>query len=238
MQSALRLIFPPRCLGCGALVEADFALCGECWRDAPFIAGARCDTCGAPLPGPAGPGAEVCDDCLKIARPWQAGRAAMVYTGTARKIVLALKHGDRTELARPAAGWMLRAGADVIRKDMIVAPVPLHWARLLRRRYNQAALLAQGVARGAGLCCCPDLLHRSRPTAALENAGREQRFAELAGAIRANPRRRREIAGKRFLLVDDVMTSGATLAAASEACLAAGAAGVTVLVLARVARDV
>lgn len=237
MQSALRLLFPPQCISCGALVDSDFGLCGACWRETPFIAGLVCDRCGTPLPGEDAGRAELCDDCLGLSRPWGRGRAVMAYRDNGRKLVLALKHADRTDLARPAAAWLARAAAPILRPDALAVPVPLHRLRLLRRRFNQAALLAAGLARTAGLDHCPDLLLRTRRTASQEGRSREARFANLAGAIRVNPRRAGRIAGRPALLVDDVMTSGATLAAAAEALIAAGATGVDVLVLARVAKD-
>lgn len=238
MQSALRVIFPPQCISCGTLVESDFALCGSCWGEAHFISGLVCDSCGVPLPGDGDGTTELCDDCLKTARPWQRGRAAMMYEGTGRKLVLSLKHGDRAELARPAAQWMARAGAPLLQDGMIVAPVPLHRWRLLKRRYNQSALLAQGVAQATGLIACPDLLLRVRATETQDGKGVEQRFANIAQAIRLNPRHLHRIEGKPILLIDDVMTSGATLSACAEACLAAGAASVSTLVFARVAKPV
>ncbi|MHC0052070.1 double zinc ribbon domain-containing protein [Actibacterium sp. D379-3] len=237
LQSALRLIYPPQCISCGALVDSDFGLCGPCWRDTHFISGLVCDTCGTPLPGDDPGGVVHCDDCLTRARPWARGRAAVIYRDNARRLVLALKHGDRAELARPAAVWLARAAAPILTPDMLVAPIPLHRLRLLRRRYNQAALLAQGVARLAGLEQCPDLLIRARRTAFQDGMGVEARFANVSGAIRAHPKRRARIAGRHVLLVDDVMTSGATLTAAAEACRAAGASDVSALVLARVAKD-
>lgn len=237
LQSALHLIFPPQCISCGTLVESDFALCGPCWRETNFIAGLVCDRCGTPLPGEPGAAAEYCDDCMCMARPWGRGRSALIYKDNARRLILALKHGDRTDLARPAAGWMLRAAAPILVPGMLVVPVPLHRFRLLRRRYNQAALLAQGVARAAGLTLCPDLLQRGRRTEVQDGKGVEARFANLSGALTANPRRAARAVGRHVLLVDDVMTSGATLAAAAEACLRAGATDVSTLVLARVAKD-
>jgi predicted amidophosphoribosyltransferase len=237
LQAALRLLYPPQCLCCDTQVAEDFALCPACWRDTPFIAGLVCDLCGTPLPGE-GDGQPVhCDDCLRIARPWSQGRAAMRYGGNARKMVLSLKHGDRLDLAAPAARWMARSAGATIEPGVLVAPVPLHWLRLLKRRYNQAALLSTALARHAGLDHCPDLLIRPHRTPTQEGRNREARFANLAAAIRVNPRRRSALAERPVLLVDDVMTSGATLAAAAEACLAAGAARVSVLVLARVAED-
>jgi predicted amidophosphoribosyltransferase len=165
------------------------------------------------------------------------GRAALLYRDNARKLVLALKHGDRTDLARPAAQWMMRVARPLLQPGMVVAPVPLHWLRLLTRRYNQAALLSSRIATASGLAHCPDLLVRARNTRSQEGRDRDARFRNVGGAFRIPPRHREKIAGRPVLLVDDVMTSGATLAAGAEACRAAGAASVSVLVLARVAKD-
>lgn len=237
LQAALHLIYPPQCLSCGALVTTDFGLCGTCWRDTPFITGLACDQCGSPLPGQDTGKPEYCDDCLTIARPWSRGRAALIYKDNARSLVLALKHGDRLDLARPAAGWMLRVAQPILEPGMLVAPVPLHWLRLFKRRYNQSAMLSKLVAQSARLDHCPDLLLRRRSTGTQEGRGRDERFANMAGAITLNPRRAALVEGRHILLIDDVMTSGATLAAAAEAAVAGGARAVSVLVMARVVKD-
>lgn len=236
LQTALRLVYPPRCVSCGDLVESDFGLCGACWRDTPFIEGLACDTCGVPLPGHSDE-VEHCDDCMTIARPWSRGRAALVYKDTGRKLVLALKHGDRHDIVRPAGAWLARAARPILEESMLIAPIPLHRMRFLKRRFNQSALLATELAKITGLPYCPDLLLRGKHTASLEGKGADERFATLSGAITAHPKRRHRLSGRHILLVDDVMTSGATMAAAAEACLSAGASDVSALSLARVAKD-
>jgi len=236
---AVHLLFPPRCLCCGEAVASDFGLCPACWHEADFITGPCCERCGAPLPG-AAEDADAplhCDDCLAAPPPWDHGRAALRYAGTGRRLVLALKHGDRLDLVKPLAAWMIRAARPLVTPEMIVAPVPLHRLRLVTRRYNQSALLARALARGLGLAHQPDLLQRTRVTPSQEGRDRDARHANLAGAIAPHPRRGALIHGKPVLLVDDVMTSGATLGAATRACLDAGAISVSVVVLARVARD-
>ena len=235
LQRVLRLIYPPQCLSCATPVAQEGALCPDCWRATPFIDGLVCDACGIPLPGAAQADAVLCDDCLRLPRPWDRGRAAMLYAGTARRLVLGLKHGDRLELAGACGGWLAAAAGPLLRPDMLVAPVPLHWSRLLRRRYNQAAVLAQALARRTGLEQCPDLLVRHRRTPG-QGGNLTARHANLEGALALHPRRGARAEGRPVLLVDDVMTSGATLAAAADACLAGGAARVDVVVLARVTR--
>ncbi len=237
MQGALNLLYPSQCVSCDARVESDFALCPSCWRDTPFIAGLVCDLCGVPLPG-ADPGYAVhCDDCMAIARPWSRGRALMLYRDNGRKLVLGLKHGDRTDLARPLARWLAGVAGPVLRPDSLILPVPVHWTRLVRRRYSQSALLAQELARATGHDWLPDALVRPRRTPMLDGLGRDARFATLDEAIRPHPRRGKALKDRAVVLVDDVMTSGATLAASAEAARAAGAADVAVLALARVAKD-
>lgn len=237
MPRLLAALFPERCLACGGPVAGAGGLCGACWAETPFVTGLACDSCGAPLPGRDEGRAEHCDDCLTIARPWAQGRAALVYKDAGRRMALALKHGDRLDLVRPMAGWMVQAAAPILRPGMLAAPVPLHRWRLLRRRYNQAALLGAEVARRAGIGWCPDLLLRHRRTPSQEGRDRDARFSNMQGAIRVHPARKQALAGRHILLVDDVMTSGATLAACAEACRAAGASDISTLVLARVAKD-
>ncbi len=237
LQEVIRAIYPPQCITCNALVATEFGLCPDCWRDTPFVSGTVCDKCGSPVAGDRPDETVICDDCLQIARPWSQGRAALLYRDNARRIVLALKHGDRMELARSAAPWLLRAAQPLITPDTVVVPVPLHWWRLIRRSYNQSVLLSDALARAARLPHCPDALIRRLHTGSQEGKTRDERFGNVAKAFAVAPRRKAAIQGRRVLLVDDVMTSGATFAAAAEACLAGGATDVAVLSLARVAKD-
>ncbi len=237
MQTAVDAVFPPECLSCGARVDTDFGLCATCWADTPFITGAACDQCGVPLPGTDIEDGLRCDECLTIARPWQKGRAVFTYAGNGRKLVLALKHGDRPEIARAAGVWLSRAAAPLMTSDTVIVPIPLHWWRLFRRRFNQSALLAQALAQETQAFLAPDALKRIKATSSQDGRGREDRFRNLLDAIHPHPRRGHILSARDVLLVDDVMTSGATFSAATQACFEAGAKNVRVIALARVAKD-
>ncbi len=237
VQRAIRIIYPPRCLGCGGVVQSDFGLCGACWRDMWFIVRPFCDLCGAPLPGHRDMPNAPCDDCLTHQHPWTQGRAAIRYKDMGRKLVMGLKHGDRMDIVPFAAKWMARAGADLINSETIIAPIPLHRLRLLQRRYNQAALLAQALGQQVQTPVCPDLLWRRKHTPMLEDATVNTRFTLLSNAIIAHPKRVARMRNKRVILVDDVMTTGATLSVASLACLDAGAKEVCIITLARAVKD-
>lgn len=237
LQTTVRAIYPPECLLCREAVETEFGLCGGCWRDTHFIGGAVCDVCGAPQMGRAEEGI-VCDHCTIHPKKWSRGRAALRYGDNARQLVLGLKHGDRQDIAKPAGIWMARAAEPLLRTDMIIAPVPLHWLRLMHRRYNQSALLAKSMAEYLGRPFCPDLLQRVKRTDTLEGKSYEERRNELRSAIRVNPKHRARVSGGRpVLLVDDVLTSGATLNACADALEHARAGEVCVTALARAAKE-
>lgn len=237
MQSALHLIYPPQCVSCDAPADTDFALCPECWRDTPFISGLSCDLCGDALPGEGDGSIVHCDACMARQRPWAQGRSALLYRGNARRMILALKHGDRPELARSFAPWLAKAAQDILRDDMVIVPIPIHWTRRLKRRYNQSAELGRALARVTGLENAPQALIRPRRTAMHDGMSADDRFVNMDQAITPHPKHGAALAGRDVLLLDDVMTSGATFHAAAHAAVMAGAASVRVLSLARVARD-
>jgi predicted amidophosphoribosyltransferase len=230
--SLIDAVYPPRCLACAAATERAHGLCPACWRDTHFIAGPVCGRCGVPLIG--AEEADACESCTRHPPAWDRGAAALIYAGAGRRMVLGLKHGDRLDLVRPLAGWMAAAGRGLLADAELVAPVPLHWTRLVRRRYNQSAELGRALARAAGRRFVPDLLTRRRATAP-QDGGREARAANQAGAFTLTRRHMGVVAGRRVLVVDDVMTSGATLSGCAEVLKAGGAAAVDVLALARVA---
>ncbi|MCK0151235.1 double zinc ribbon domain-containing protein [Marivita sp. S6314] len=229
------MIYPPQCLACGGLVDQEHGLCAACFAETPFVTGLVCDLCGVPLPGVSEDRVQ-CDDCMAIGRPWIWGRAPLRYDGVARKLVLALKHGDRHDIVDTAADWMVGSVPQPLASDTVVVPVPLHLTRLLKRRYNQSALLAQALARKLDLQFCPDALRRHRRTASLDGKSRAARFAEVADAITHTPRGAQHLKNRPVLLIDDVMTSGATLAACALACHTAQSREICVMVLARVAK--
>jgi len=232
-RAALEMLYPPVCAACGAETADDSGLCAACFRDSGLISGPVCDRCGVPCAAP------VCDACLHAPPGWDRGRAAALYEGAARRAVLALKHGDRLDVARAAAPWLLRAGRDLVAEADLIAPAPLHWTRLARRRFNQSGELARALGRLADRreAVALDLLTRTRRTPSQEGRNRAARIANVAGAFAVSRRWRGRVAGRRVLLVDDVLTTGATLSACAGALRDAGAESVTVLALARVARD-
>ncbi len=232
---ATDLLYPPQCTWCRAEVVEAHALCPACWREATFIAHPLCDRCGSPLSG--AEDAPFCDHCLGRALAFGRARAAVLYEGVGRDLTLALKHGDRLDIARPASTWMIRAGRELLEGADLIAPVPLHWRRLLSRRFNQSAELARRISIRTGVPCCADLLARTRATPMQRGLSREARAANQAGAFVVPARRRARVEGAAVVLVDDVHASGATLSACAAALRAAGAARVDALCLARVAPE-
>jgi ComF family protein len=231
---ALDVILPPRCLSCGATVGEQGTLCSDCWADIAFLAPPLCARCGFPFEV-AVEEEQVCAACRARPPVFDRARAVLRYDAASRGMLLAFKHADRTDLAPSFGRWLARAGAELLAEADLVAPVPLHWTRLFSRRYNQAALLAQAVAKGAGRPFCGDLLLRRKRTKP-QSAGLASRTRNVAGAFVVPARRRQLVEDRRLLLVDDVRTTGATIEACARALKAAGAATVDVLTLAMVVR--
>lgn len=236
LQRALAVIYPHQCVLCDTQTDLPGALCPACWGETQFLTSYGCDACAAPLVGEGDGVVDLCDACLATPRPWSKGRAAFVYTGAGRRVVLGLKHADRVDLVKPAAGWMARAGRDLFHDDPLIVPVPIHWLRRVRRRYNQSAELARALGSLTGLTVWPDALERTRATDVQEHLDPDARFRNQHGSVAVAPQYETSMTGRRVVLVDDVMTSGATLTASAEALIHTGVSDVSVLTLARAVR--
>ena len=152
-------MLPPRSQRCGVTVGSPGRLCAECWRSLTFLGPPQCRLCGYPLPH-AAPAAPLCGECATEAPVYDRARAALRYDDGARRLILAFKHADRTDTAPAFGVWLARAGTELLANAELITPVPLHRWRLLKRGYNQAAILARALAREAGLALIPDLLQR------------------------------------------------------------------------------
>ncbi|HEX6119978.1 MAG TPA: ComF family protein [Dongiaceae bacterium] len=231
----LDAMLPPRCLKCGEIVADPGSLCGQCWPALRFLGPPCCACCGLPFEFEMGQDA-LCAACFADRPLFDRARAALAYDDGSRDLILRFKHADRTDGAATFAGWMARAGADLVAAADIIAPVPLHRWRLVRRRYNQAAMLGNAIGHVHAKRVIPDLLVRKRATASQGHLGRSQRQRNVAGAFALHPGRTQIMPGARILLVDDVLTTGATAEACVRILRKAGAAAVDLLVLARVVR--
>jgi len=219
---ALDIALPTLCVSCREPVDGE-GVCARCWSKLSFIEPPYCPRLGIPFVYDPGP------DMLSmeaIASPpaYQRARAVVRYDDVARTLVHALKYHDRTDLAPAMGRWMTRAARELLADADMLVPVPLHWRRAWRRRYNQSGALARVIERRSGVALRGDLLRLSRP----------QRASNVQGAFEVPAEGKAEVAGRRVVLIDDVLTSGATLDACARALLRAKAARVDALVFARV----
>jgi ComF family protein len=229
---ALDIALPTLCVSCREPVDGE-GVCPACWAKLSFIAPPFCPRLGIPFVYDPGP------DLLSmeaIANPpaYQRARAAVRYDEVARTLVHALKYQDRTDLAPAMGRWMARAGRELLGDADVLVPVPLHWRRGWSRRYNQSGALARVIAQQSGVKVAAEALRRVRATEQQIGLSRAQRAENVQGAFKVAPDRMADIQGRRVVLIDDVLTSGATSDACARALLRAKAAQVDVLVFARV----
>ncbi|NHN87487.1 double zinc ribbon domain-containing protein [Acetobacter conturbans] len=232
------MILPPTCAVCGTEVDQPRSLCPACFMRMHPIGDPRCDQCGVPLPSAAHLGRDArCVSCELHHPAWSKGRAAYVYDTGSRDLILALKYADRTQNAAVLARQMARAGSDILETADWLIPVPVHWRRLMERKYNQAALLARAVGKLAGVPVLVDALQRPHATSRLAGFSAVERAREMEDAIRVRAARAALLRGRNVVLVDDILTTGATATACTKMLLAAGAASVSLLAAARTAPD-
>src|SRR5437016_6773300 len=229
---ALDIALPTLCVSCREPVDGE-GLCAECWQRLSFIAPPLCPRLGIPFVYDPGPGLL---SMQAIADPpaYARARAAVRYDDIARTLVSGLKYGDRLDLAPTLGRWMKRAGAALLADADALVPVPLHWRRLWARRFNQSAALAKVIAAESGIPLAPAALKRARSTAQQVGLTKSERGRNVQGAFRVPDEARAMVAGRRLVLIDDVLTSGATLDACARALLRGGAAQVDAVVFARV----
>ena len=230
------MVLPPRCAGCGAEVQRNVGLCTDCWPRLTFISAPHCRICGLPfeirLPGDA-----VCGGCLAQRPVFDHARSAVVYDDVSRPLILTFKHADRLSLTPLFVSWLRTVGEPLIDTADLLVPVPLHRWRLLARRYNQAALLAQGLGKSADRPVATNLLLRTRRTPTQGRLSARQREKNVRGAFALRKEchgSKEAMQGRRVLLIDDVLTTGATVNACARTLIGGGAAAVDVLTVARV----
>jgi ComF family protein len=235
-RGALDLLYPPLCIGCRSQVAEPGSLCSACWQNIDFLDGPSCMCCG--LPFDLDPGSEtLCAACLADLPSFDRARAVMRYDEKSRGPILAFKHGDRLDLVPGFARWLRRAGRTLLDDADVIVPVPLHTRRLWSRRYNQAAELSRALGGMAAKPVDTMLLTRTRATpsqGAMPSATARRR--NMRGAFEVPASKQEAVANRTILLVDDVLTTGATVNACARVLKRAGAAKVHVLALARVVR--
>ena len=228
------LVLPPRCLNCGTHVEQPQSICGECWSKLTFISNPHCITCGVPMPESASAESE-CLECIQDPPPFAKARAALCYDAHAMPFITRFKYSDQLQFAPLLTLWMEHAGKELLAQADIITPVPLHWTRLFTRKYNQAAILAQRLSQASEIAYLPELLKRVRrtpPQASLHS--KIQRLQNVRGAFQLHPQVEKDtLKDKVILLVDDVMTTGATIKACAKILKKSGAKKVWVLTAAR-----
>lgn len=231
-DALIDLALPPLCLNCDAPVSRNQSLCPDCWKAISFISDPCCQRCGLPFEVPVEAGT-LCTDCLTDPPEYTAGRSVFLYDDASKQMILKFKHGDQLHPATAMGEWLAKAASDFMPQMEVIIPVPLHFWRLWRRRYNQAALLAQKISQLIGKPVALQALQRVKATHSQGHHNRAERHQNMRHAFRVNPARRGQIEGKNVLLVDDVLTTGATLNECCRTLQKAGARAIYVVTLAR-----
>lgn len=235
-RAALDLLLPPHCPVTGEPSPGHGLLSPAGWAALHFIEAPFCVCCGVPFSADYGDAVE-CPSCIARPPAYDRARAAVSWNDAAGGLVSGFKFADRMDYARMFASWMVRAGRDIIAPQSVIAPVPLHWRRLAARRFNQSAVLAGEISRLTGAPLAMRALNRTRATPPQrDQRSSDARRRNVAGAFSVSEKMRPRVEGRHVILIDDVLTTGATLSAAARALKAGGASQVDALVLARVVK--
>jgi ComF family protein len=235
LKILLDATFPAGCINCSESTNTPGSLCASCWPAMTFLSDPCCYTCGYPFEYDSGQGSQ-CGVCLQSAPQFTQARSVLEYNKHSREMVLGFKHADKTDRCPAFASWMYRAAPDLVRKADIICPVPLHPLRLMKRRFNQSALLAIELAKLSSQKVAPDLLTRTRHTQSQGTLSVLGRHKNVRGVFQVTSKKVPSIKNAHILLIDDVFTTGATVNACSKCLLTAGAARVDVLTFCRVVR--
>lgn len=228
-------VLPPRCAGCGVEIEHQDALCPTCWQQLTFISRPLCECCGVPFEiAPVGD--SICGNCLADPPQFRASRSALIYDEECSPYILKFKHGDRLSARGLLSQWLYGAGGALLAEAGFIVPVPLNWTRLLKRRYNQAAILALSLSKLSGTPALVDGLIRRKATSSQGRKSAAARARNVQAAFEVNPKRAEKIKGARILLLDDVLASGATTNSCCKTLLKGGARSVDFLTIERVLR--
>ena len=233
-RTIVDFVLPPQCPVCKSIIHEQGSLCGGCWNGLEIVAAPVCDRLGIPFALPAPPGT-VSLDAMTNPPVYDRARCAVLFNAQARQLVHGLKYRDRQDYALPMARMMVGAGRELLDEADFVVPVPLHWRRLWSRRFNQSLQLAEQISRIGHKTLLYDGLTRTRATPQQVGLTSRQRQRNVAGAFTVSTRHAATIRGCRIVLIDDVLTTGATVNAASRTLLKVGASQVDILVFAQVA---
>ena len=241
-KAAFNLILPYRCLVTGEILYDSSGLSPQAWSELTFIAnkqGAVCRTCGCPFSVIEEADYDEthisCVSCMDNPPHFKKAAAALIYNDHSRPLILGFKHGDKIFMSGTFASWMMSAGAEILKETDVLVPVPLHWRRLIKRRYNQSALLADALGKKVSLPVSKLALKRARATPTQGHLSAKDRRKNVKQAFTVSKGHKQDILGKNICLIDDVLTSGSTVNECARTLLDAGAKSVSVLCLARVA---
>ena len=233
LRFILDIILPPRCLICGTVVYKENGLCSECFNKISFLSDQSCPVCGRPYTFPIENSKQmICAKCLTKPPKLEGLKAVFSYDNFSKNLILPFKHADRTDVVPYLSKLMYQRGKDILSDCDYIIPVPLHWQRLMKRKYNQAALLAVQLEKLSDKKCLLTTLKRIKKTENQGHKTKEERLENIKDAFFIS--RPERIKGKSIVLVDDVYTTGATLNECAKVLIKAGAKSVKALVIARV----